>query len=92
VPPGRGGHGLDHLSIVQAIQVSFDEHRGDLERLDIDVAVGYRKSNTSPILELFLSRLDELVGPDQSAICAITKPRRSPFCEPAQKTPAQKTP
>jgi LysR family hca operon transcriptional activator len=31
----------------------------------IDVAVGYSKSNTSPILKLFLSRLDELVGPDQ---------------------------
>jgi len=27
----------------------------------IDVAVGYRKSNTSPILTLFLSRLDELI-------------------------------
>ena len=31
----------------------------------IDVAVGYRKSNTSPILKLFLARLDELVGRDQ---------------------------
>jgi LysR family hca operon transcriptional activator len=31
----------------------------------IDVAVGYSKSNTSPILKLFLSRFDELVGPDQ---------------------------
>jgi LysR family hca operon transcriptional activator len=31
----------------------------------IDVAVGYSKSNTSPILKLFLSRLDELVGPSQ---------------------------
>jgi LysR family transcriptional regulator, hca operon transcriptional activator len=31
----------------------------------IDVAVGYSKSNTSPILELFLSRLEELVGPNQ---------------------------
>ena len=31
----------------------------------IDLAVGYSKSNTSPILELFLSRLDELVGPNQ---------------------------
>jgi LysR family transcriptional regulator, hca operon transcriptional activator len=30
----------------------------------IDVAVGYRKSNTSPILKLFLSRLDELTRPD----------------------------
>src|SRR6266849_1134514 len=32
----------------------------------IDVAVGYRKSNTSPILNLFLSRLDELVGQNQN--------------------------
>src|SRR6476620_1267733 len=31
----------------------------------IDVAVGYSKSNTSPILKLFLSRLDELKGPDE---------------------------
>jgi LysR family transcriptional regulator, hca operon transcriptional activator len=30
----------------------------------IDVAVGYSKSNTSPILKLFLSRLDELMGPN----------------------------
>ncbi len=28
-------------------------------------AVGYSKSNTSPILKLFLSRLDELVGLNQ---------------------------
>jgi LysR family transcriptional regulator, hca operon transcriptional activator len=27
----------------------------------IDIAVGYSKSNTSPILELFVSRLDELL-------------------------------
>jgi LysR family hca operon transcriptional activator len=31
----------------------------------IDVAVGYSKSNTSPIVKLFLSRLDELVGPNK---------------------------
>jgi LysR family hca operon transcriptional activator len=31
----------------------------------IDIAVGYSKSNTSPILKLFLSRLDELVRPNQ---------------------------
>ena len=31
----------------------------------IDVAVGYSKANTSPILKLFLSRLDELVDPKQ---------------------------
>ena len=29
----------------------------------IDIALGYSESNTSPVLELFLSRLDELVGP-----------------------------
>src|SRR5258705_1252423 len=31
----------------------------------IEVAVGYSKSNTSPILKLFLSRLDELQRPNQ---------------------------
>jgi LysR family hca operon transcriptional activator len=36
----------------------------------IAVAVGYSKSNTSPILKLFLSRLDELAGPSQSLIPA----------------------
>jgi LysR family hca operon transcriptional activator len=29
----------------------------------IDVAVGYSTSNTSPILKLFLTRLDHLTGP-----------------------------
>jgi LysR family transcriptional regulator, hca operon transcriptional activator len=29
----------------------------------IDEAVGYNRSNASPILKLFLSRLDELTGP-----------------------------
>jgi LysR family hca operon transcriptional activator len=31
----------------------------------IDLAVGYSKANTSPILKLFLSRLEELRGPMQ---------------------------
>jgi LysR family hca operon transcriptional activator len=31
----------------------------------IDLAVGYSKSNTSSILKLFLSRLDELVASNQ---------------------------
>jgi LysR family transcriptional regulator, hca operon transcriptional activator len=31
----------------------------------IAVAVGYSKSNVSPILKLFLSRLDELAAPNQ---------------------------
>jgi LysR family hca operon transcriptional activator len=35
------------------------------EAQTIDLAVGYSKSNTSPILKLFLSRLDELVRPNQ---------------------------
>jgi LysR family hca operon transcriptional activator len=32
----------------------------------IDVAVGYNRSNASPILKLFLSRLDELMGPSRA--------------------------
>jgi hypothetical protein len=32
----------------------------------IDVFVGYNRSNTSPILKLFLSRLDELKDPSQT--------------------------
>jgi LysR family hca operon transcriptional activator len=31
----------------------------------IDLAVGYHKANSSTVLKLFLSRLDELVGPNQ---------------------------
>ncbi|HUC21860.1 MAG TPA: LysR substrate-binding domain-containing protein [Streptosporangiaceae bacterium] len=31
----------------------------------IEVAVGYSKSNASPVLKLFLSRLNELAGPDE---------------------------
>src|SRR5882672_6458309 len=31
----------------------------------IDIAVGYSRSNTSPILKLFLSRLDDLMGSRQ---------------------------
>ena len=30
----------------------------------IDLAVGYSKANSSPVLKLFLSRLDELVRPN----------------------------
>jgi LysR family transcriptional regulator, hca operon transcriptional activator len=37
----------------------------DGEAPTIEVAVGYSKSNTSPVLKLFLSRLDELVRPKQ---------------------------
>jgi LysR family hca operon transcriptional activator len=32
----------------------------------IEVAVGYNRTNTSPILKLFLSRLDELTGHAQT--------------------------
>jgi LysR family hca operon transcriptional activator len=31
----------------------------------IDLAVGYSKANSSPILKLFLSRLEELRAPNQ---------------------------
>ena len=37
----------------------------DGEAPTIEVAVGYSKSNTSPVLKLFLSRLDQLVRPNQ---------------------------
>jgi LysR family hca operon transcriptional activator len=37
----------------------------DGETPTIDIAVGYSKSNTSPILNLFVSRLDELMRPNQ---------------------------
>ena len=33
----------------------------------IDLVVGYQKTNTSPILRLFVSRLDELVDPGRAA-------------------------
>ena len=32
------------------------------------IAVGYSTSNTSPVLELFVSRLDELARPDPEAL------------------------
>src|ERR1700729_4231697 len=38
----------------------------DGEAPTIEVAVGYSKSNSSPILKLLLSRLDDLVQPNQS--------------------------
>jgi LysR family hca operon transcriptional activator len=37
----------------------------DGEAPTIEIAVGYSKSNTSPVLKLFLSRLEELVRPNQ---------------------------
>jgi LysR family transcriptional regulator, hca operon transcriptional activator len=38
---------------------------GDLPT--IDLVIGYNKTNTSPIVKLFLSRLDELMGPNKQA-------------------------
>jgi len=43
----------------------------------IDVAVGYSTSNASPILKLFLSRLDELKGPDQKTGRESSNTRRA---------------
>jgi LysR family hca operon transcriptional activator len=34
------------------------------EEPTIEVAVGYKASSSSPILKLFLSRLNELMGPN----------------------------
>jgi LysR family hca operon transcriptional activator len=44
----------------------------DGEAPTIDVAVGYGKSNASPILKLFLSRLDGLQGPDEEPSAGIS--------------------
>ena len=49
----------------------------------IDVAVGYSKSNTSPILKLFLSRLDELL---EAEPVALTR-RMSSSSSSKQKNP-----
>jgi LysR family hca operon transcriptional activator len=35
------------------------------EEPTIELALGYNTTNSSPILRLFLSRLNELMGPDQ---------------------------
>jgi LysR family transcriptional regulator, hca operon transcriptional activator len=47
----------------------------------IDLAVGYNRANTSPVLKLFLSRLGELRAPAPSAVVAAT-PRPAPVCSP----------
>jgi LysR family transcriptional regulator, hca operon transcriptional activator len=47
----------------------------------IDLAVGYSKANTSPILKLFLSRLEELRGNDAFVVelaSSKTTARRKP--------------
>jgi LysR family hca operon transcriptional activator len=44
----------------------------DGEAPTIEVAVGYSKSNSSPILQLLLSRLDDLVQPNQKGWRAST--------------------
>ena len=60
----RGTGGLAGLGGVEVHVLPQQVRLGPLEgeAPTIDVAVGYSKSNTSPILKLFLSRLDELVG------------------------------
>ena len=47
----------------------------------IEVAVGYSKSNTSPILKLFLPHLDDLVGPFDAPVLrrSLGGPRTSAF-------------
>ena len=58
----------------------------------IDIAVGYSKSNTSPILELFVSRLDELVRvsierpPDTPSSLRSQRGRSASRCGRGQKS------
>ncbi len=51
----------------------------------IDLTVGHSKSNASPILKPFVSRLDELVGPNQKH---LTPFQSSPARFPDQPAPA----
>jgi LysR family hca operon transcriptional activator len=44
----------------------------------IDLAVGYSKANTSPMLKLFLSRMDELIGFAEPRFRAPLGPRSRP--------------
>jgi LysR family transcriptional regulator, hca operon transcriptional activator len=42
----------------------------------IDLAIGHSRSNTSPVLALFLSRLDELAGPGHGVRSSDGTPAR----------------
>jgi hypothetical protein len=48
------------LSQLLSPSVTSRPTRGDA--LTIDLVVGYNRANTSPILKLFLSRMDELIA------------------------------
>jgi len=53
---------VDQLRAVRAVEAGEVVSRPlEGEAPTIDIAVGYSKSNTSPVLELFVSRLDQLV-------------------------------
>jgi LysR family hca operon transcriptional activator len=40
----------------------------------IDLALGYSKANTSPILKLFLSRIDDLTAPISNKARRMSRP------------------
>jgi LysR family hca operon transcriptional activator len=44
----------------------------------IDLAVGYKKTNNSPVLKVFLSRLDELIARVSTRAQLITKKNDEP--------------
>ena len=56
--PPAAAYATDHL---EAALAAANQLEG--EAPTIDLAVGYSKANTSPILKLFLSRLEELRTP-----------------------------
>jgi hypothetical protein len=64
-PTGEVERHIDRANGAPAVEAAMVSRPLEGEAPTIDVAVGYSKSNTSPILKLFLSRLDELVGPNQ---------------------------
>jgi hypothetical protein len=60
-------HALNRLALMPAyaknlLPSSVVSRPLEGEAPTIDLAVGYSKANTSPILKLFLSRMDELIG------------------------------
>jgi DNA-binding transcriptional LysR family regulator len=61
----RSVHGVELTAAGRAFLEHVRLALAQGEAPTIDLAVGYSKANTSPILKLFLSRLEELRGPMQ---------------------------
>jgi LysR family hca operon transcriptional activator len=54
-------HGVDNLAMAMSLPWSVVSRPLEGEAPTIDRAIGYSRSNTSPVLKLFLSRAEELM-------------------------------